>query len=344
MKGGYQKQRVLTPLTSPYRARTYDPRLARFLQRDPIGYRGGINLHEYVGGHSLYKNDPSGLAWGLATGLPGAGIGAGVGGIVSACANAWYYNPDRTWAEYASTVGTDTAIGAAGGYTVGSLLVLDPTPLAIGSAFGGGLVAGGLIGLKDTPAYATPVETVGNVLVQADETASLSLVLAPVVSLGGTAIGKLKPPSGFFLDPPANPSALQLRPEYLKSFCPCPKNPIPDKLRFPLCGPGTLGRTEQAEIESIIKDFDTTVDVVGSRGAGNGRNVDTNFPVGKDVPGGPPTRSDIDFRVDGDHPRIDSLIFRLERVGNGAGNASIKHNLNDRSTWPPFIRFCPPGK
>ena len=32
------------------RARTYSPSLGRWIQRDPIGYRGGINLYEYVAG------------------------------------------------------------------------------------------------------------------------------------------------------------------------------------------------------------------------------------------------------------------------------------------------------
>jgi len=31
------------------------------------------------------------------------------------------------------------------------------------------------------------------------------------------------------------------------------------------------------------------------------------------------------------------------RVGNGAGNASRKHNTTARPTAPPFIRFAPEG-
>jgi RHS repeat-associated protein len=42
------------------RNRTYSPTLGRWLQRDPIGYAGGINLYEYVGGKAVIKIDPTG--------------------------------------------------------------------------------------------------------------------------------------------------------------------------------------------------------------------------------------------------------------------------------------------
>ncbi len=42
------------------RARTYDPRLGRWLQRDPIGYAGGWNLYEYTNGDPLSFVDPFG--------------------------------------------------------------------------------------------------------------------------------------------------------------------------------------------------------------------------------------------------------------------------------------------
>ena len=42
------------------RARYYDFELGRFIGRDPIGYWGGINLYEYVGGRPLVSVDPTG--------------------------------------------------------------------------------------------------------------------------------------------------------------------------------------------------------------------------------------------------------------------------------------------
>jgi len=44
-----------------YKARLYSPALGRFMQTDPVGYDGGINLYAYVGDDPLNGTDPNGL-------------------------------------------------------------------------------------------------------------------------------------------------------------------------------------------------------------------------------------------------------------------------------------------
>lgn len=43
-----------------YKARMYSPTLGRFLQTDPVGYEGGINLYEYADDDPTDNTDPSG--------------------------------------------------------------------------------------------------------------------------------------------------------------------------------------------------------------------------------------------------------------------------------------------
>ena len=44
-----------------HKARIYDPRLGRFLQTDPVGYKDDLDLYAYVGNDPMDRVDPSGL-------------------------------------------------------------------------------------------------------------------------------------------------------------------------------------------------------------------------------------------------------------------------------------------
>ncbi|MBX9879872.1 MAG: hypothetical protein K2Y22_15550 [Candidatus Obscuribacterales bacterium] len=44
-----------------YKARHYSPKIGRFLQPDPIGYKGGMNLYEYAGSNPVNFSDSTGL-------------------------------------------------------------------------------------------------------------------------------------------------------------------------------------------------------------------------------------------------------------------------------------------
>ena len=74
--------RRLDPETGLYhlRARDYAPGIGRFVQPDPIGIAGGINLYAYVGNDPLNATDPWGL-WALpAAGAAFGGLSGGYAG------------------------------------------------------------------------------------------------------------------------------------------------------------------------------------------------------------------------------------------------------------------------
>jgi uncharacterized protein RhaS with RHS repeats len=44
------------------RARYYDQEIGRFINKDPIGYKGGLNLFAYVGNNPVNRIDPNGFS------------------------------------------------------------------------------------------------------------------------------------------------------------------------------------------------------------------------------------------------------------------------------------------
>jgi len=75
-----------------YRARYYDPLEGRFIQKDPIGQKDGINLYSYVQNQPISRRDPSGLIGeGMSMGAQGMAL-LGGGRFTSWCCdgcNLW---------------------------------------------------------------------------------------------------------------------------------------------------------------------------------------------------------------------------------------------------------------
>ena len=78
---------LFDPITGLTRfgARDYDPRLGRWLARDPLGFGAGdTNLYAYVGGDQVNLVDPAGLAWIPLADRPHAHSGDSVGAALGA--------------------------------------------------------------------------------------------------------------------------------------------------------------------------------------------------------------------------------------------------------------------
>ena len=92
----------------------------RWISRDPIGERGGINLYGYVGNNSLYWVDPLGLSWTQTLGVIGGAGGFIVGGGLSILEEIATYGV-ATPAIPEEIAGTTTG-GAALGAALGAYL------------------------------------------------------------------------------------------------------------------------------------------------------------------------------------------------------------------------------
>ena len=95
--------------------RAYDPGHARWLNRDPIGEVGGVNLYAYVGGNPISNADPLGLFTLL--GAVGGSFATGLGAEGWAGVYVTLPSPSNGWTPDAGVVGSG---GIGAGWNVGA--------------------------------------------------------------------------------------------------------------------------------------------------------------------------------------------------------------------------------
>jgi uncharacterized protein RhaS with RHS repeats len=97
----------------PYGYRFYSPSLGRWINRDPIGEAGGLNLYGFVGNSPTNYFDYYGL-WTAGGGFQWQGGGFGIGGSLGAQLNIGH-DPCQPWYKGWSG-GLSTTVGGGGYY------------------------------------------------------------------------------------------------------------------------------------------------------------------------------------------------------------------------------------
>jgi RHS repeat-associated protein len=304
--------------------RWYDPNLGKWISQDPLGFEGGDpNLYRYVGNGVSIATDPSGLE------------GWEIGGLTPA---QWTYATGVLFYEWGAN-GCRAVHGIASGSAGRNMgdRAVAMSQNQSGQRFDGDLgdwlrfshqMAGEMTGANAIAEGAVGIDMA--VYRELDAWERGTRISSGTGAMAGSAAG------GLGIAGRAGVGIGNIRVPYTPNI---PVIPLPDFMRRPLIRrSGTMTAAEEAEILGITNEFETTVDVVGSRAKGTGRSIGTNLPKGK----GKGTRSDIDFRIDLGHPTVPYMTQALECVNGGIGSASIKHGFS-RPTFPPFFRVSPNG-
>jgi RHS repeat-associated protein len=115
--------------------RAYNAKLGRWLNRDPIGEAGGVNLYSYVHNNPVLYIDPSGTD--ELGALIGAEIGGAIGGAVGGTGGAILGTAEPGAGNVAGAIGgglTGQQLGAGAGAAIGSTVDATGIIYSVGSA------------------------------------------------------------------------------------------------------------------------------------------------------------------------------------------------------------------
>jgi RHS repeat-associated protein len=355
-------------------ARYYAPWLARWISPDPVIIGNGTNAYVYAANNPVKYNDPTGMyewpSWKTVAVVAAVVVvgtvvtiaTAGAAGPVVAAAVA-SIGVSGTAATVATGVVVGAVAGAAGGIaseaartgiTEGRLPNSDELKNSAISGALGGAVTGGLGAAASAARTGATAARAATAATAATRTARVVKAATSAVKAGvqgatasavaetGTELIRTGDVSGKkvltaalhgFVGGVAGHAASGLA---ARGAAAVRKAAFEYKNQGKF-GPGTLTPKETAQIQALADKHNTQIDVIGSRAAGRGRNIETNLPVGK----GLATRSDIDYRYDG-QVEIDTgghFTPKLRDVGGGAGSPSFATGPGGSN--PPVIEFKP---
>jgi RHS repeat-associated protein len=150
---------------SMYLYRAYDPVLQRWLSRDPIAERGGVNLYGFVGNNPVNEVDPFGLVEYLGNGMTatfnsqGQPIIVSGGNVINYAEKAIYNAKSTGNLNYLNALPSD--LGAFAPFFAPALISPDSSYANFLAMMMGGVAGGHLGGDEETPA---PVSNQGNQL------------------------------------------------------------------------------------------------------------------------------------------------------------------------------------